>query len=224
MVLPWGYIKRVLAGALFGLYMAHLLYFLNPQIEITPGRLLLVTLTYGLICGFLFGSILWGLRVLRLRIFGRPEGAEHRRQGFGLIVVAAFISAGFYLLHLAAFRIYLPYGAVGILSKATVAITLTAILLFALWLVERRARTNVSRAILATGCILIVTSSVFLYQRRERYRPNRKTVVVADVGTLAGSRPLIFVSIRNLPYDWIVTMRDITTRDELLAVSGAIVR
>ena len=36
MPLPWGFLKRVLAGAIFGLYMAHLLYFLNPQIDITP--------------------------------------------------------------------------------------------------------------------------------------------------------------------------------------------
>jgi hypothetical protein len=206
MSLPLGYLKRVLAGALFGLYMAHLLYYLNPQIEITPGRLLLVTVLYGVICGLLFGTILWGFRLLRLRSFGRPDLAEHRRQGFGLIVAAAFVSAAVYFVHLAAFRIYLPPGAVRILSKATYAITATAILLFLLWLAERRARTNVSRVIVALACLLIATSSVFLYQRRERYRAQTQAVVVADVGTLAGSRPLIFVSIRNLPYDWIVTL------------------
>jgi hypothetical protein len=55
MVIRWSYLKRVLAGAIFGLYMANLLYFLNPQIDITPGRLALVTTIYGLTCGLLFG-------------------------------------------------------------------------------------------------------------------------------------------------------------------------
>ncbi|MCU1348873.1 MAG: hypothetical protein JWO56_1903, partial [Acidobacteria bacterium] len=47
MPIRWAYLKRVLAGAIFGLYMAHLLYFLNPQIDINPGRLATVTLVYG---------------------------------------------------------------------------------------------------------------------------------------------------------------------------------
>jgi len=72
MQVPWSYLKRVLAGAIFGLYMANLLYFLNPQIDITPARLVTVTIVYGLICGILFGSALWGLRALRVKLFGDP--------------------------------------------------------------------------------------------------------------------------------------------------------
>ena len=56
MRVPWAYLKRVLAGAIFGLYMAHLVYFLNPQIDISPVRLASVTIVYGLICGVLFGT------------------------------------------------------------------------------------------------------------------------------------------------------------------------
>ena len=66
MTIRWAYLKRVLAGAIFGLYIANLLYFLNPQVDITLGRLALVTVVYGLICGFLFGTLLWGLRALRV--------------------------------------------------------------------------------------------------------------------------------------------------------------
>src|SRR5215212_5512673 len=87
----WAYLKRVLAGAIFGLYMAHLLYFLNPQVEITPLRLVTVTIVYGAICGLLFGSALYALRVLRVRLFGRPEG--FRTHGFGFVVFAAFSSS-----------------------------------------------------------------------------------------------------------------------------------
>jgi hypothetical protein len=204
MPIPWAYLKRVLAGAIFGLYMAHLLYFLNPQVDITPLRLATVTIVYGAICGLLFGSALWALRVLRVRVIGRPEG--FRTHGFGFVVFAAFISSFIYWLHLTAVQIYLPRGAVRILSKATNAITLTAFLLLALWVIERNADRRLSRAIFVTGVVLIAFSSVFLYQRRESYRTDRKNVVVATIGAVAGHRPVILVAIRNLPYDWIVTM------------------
>jgi len=204
MPIRWAYLKRVLAGAIFGMYMAHLLYFLNPQVDITPLRLATVTLVYGLICGFLFGSVLWGLRLLRVRFFGRPSG--FRTHGFGFVVFAAFVSSFIYWMHLMVVQIYLPRGAVRILSKATNTITLTAFILLALWVIERNADRRTSRAIFFAGVVLIAISSVFLYQRRESYRTDRKNVIVATIGGVAGQRPVILVAVRNLPYDWIVTM------------------
>ena len=203
MQIRWGYLKRVLAGAIFGLYMAHLLYFLNPQVDITASWLATVTIVYGLICGFLFGSALWALRALRVRLFGDAV----RTYGFGFVVLAAFVSSLIYWIHLEVVRIYLPIGAVRILSKATTAITVTAFLLLALWVVERNAGKRISRAIFMGGVALIALSSFFLYQRRESYRTERKYVVVATIGAVAGHRPVILVAIRNLPYDWIVTMK-----------------
>src|SRR3954466_12940975 len=101
MPIRWAYLKRVLAGAIFGLYIAHLLYFLNPQIDITPGRLATVTIVYGLICGLLFGTALWILRALRVRLFGKPEASGgFRPHGFGFVVLAAFFAAAIYWMHL----------------------------------------------------------------------------------------------------------------------------
>jgi hypothetical protein len=205
MPIRWAYLKRVLAGAIFGLYMAHLLYFLNPHVEITAARLALVTLIYGLTCGVLFGSILWGLRVLRVRLFGRRE--EYRAHGFGFVVFAAFVSSFIYWMHLELLRIYLPIGAVRILSKATNVITVTAFVLLALWVIERNANRRLSRTIFMAGVVLIAISSVFLYQRRDSYRPQGKEVVVATIGEVAGHRPVILVAVRNLPFDWIVQMK-----------------
>lgn len=206
MRVPWGFLKRVLAGSTFGLYMAHLLYFLNPQIPITPLRLATLTLIYGVICGLLFGSILWLLRLGRLRLFGRAEGSENRRYGFGLVVTAAFVSAAVYWAHYIVFRIYLPNGAVRILSKGTNIIGGVAFLLLILWLYERSSQRNVSRLVLTLGLMLIAASSFFLYERRDEYQNNVQTVVVADVGTIAGERPVIVVAIPNLPHDWVVTL------------------
>lgn len=205
MQIRWAYLKRVLAGAIFGLYMAHLLYFLNPQVDITPLRLATVTIVYGVICGFFFGSVLWGLRALRVRLLGRPD--PYRSHGFGFVVFAALVSSVIYWIHLMAVRIYLPVGAVRILSKATNVITVTAFLLLALWVLQRNAERRVERAIFVVGVLLIAISSFSLYQRRESYRTERKDVVVATIGEIAGHRPVVLVAIRNLPYDWIVTLK-----------------
>lgn len=201
----WAYLERVVAGAIFGVYMAHLLYLLNPQVEVTPFRLAAVTIIYGAICGLLFGSVLWGFRALRVKLFGRPEGAW-KTHGFGFVVLAAFISSAIYWIHLLAVRIYLPIGAVRVLGKATNLITATAFALLLLWVVERNADRRTSRAIFIAGVALIAVSSFFLYQRRESYRTEKRAVVVANVGTVAGQRPVIVIAIRNLPYDWLVTM------------------
>ena len=184
--------------------MAHLLYFLNPQVDITPLRLLTVTLIYGATCGLIFGSLLWLLRILRVRLFGRTD--EYRTHGFGFVVLAAFTAGTIYWIHLNVVRIYLPLGAVRILSKATTVITATAFALLALWVVERNADRRTSRILFAIGVALIVVSSFFLYQRRESYRTEKREVVVANVGTVAGQRKVTLVALRGMPYDWIVTM------------------
>jgi hypothetical protein len=204
MPIRWAYLKRVLAGAIFGLYIANLLYFLNPQVDITPARLLVVTVVYGVICGLLFGSVLWGLRVLRVRLWGRSD--EYRTHGFGFVVLAAFIAAAIYWIHLEVFRIYLPVGAVRVLQKATNAITVTAFVLLLLWVLERNADRHRSRLVFVAGVVVIALSSIVLYERRDSYRTEKQRVVVANIGTVAGQRPVLFVAIRNLPYDWIVTM------------------
>lgn len=205
----WAYLKRVLAGAIFGLYMAHLLYFLNPQVDVTPSRLVAVTLLYVVICGVLFGSALWGLRALRVKLFGKPDtSGAYRAHGFGFVVLAAFAASVIYWIHLTAVQkpLYLPVGAVRVLSKATNTITLTAFILLVLWFFERNADRTRSRMLFVTGVMAIAASSFSLYERRDSYRTETRNVVVANVGTVAGERPAIVVAVRNLPYDWVVTI------------------
>jgi hypothetical protein len=206
---PWNYSKRLVAGAVFGLYMAHLLFFLNPQIEIDPSRLITVTVIYAILCGLIFGSLLWGFRALRVRIFGRPgedgDGAYHPH-GFGFVVSSAFLSGLVYWIHLGLLRIYLPRGAVRILSKATIVIGVTAVLLFILWLFEKNAGRRLSRILYAAGAGLILLSLFFLYVRREGYRHDLRPPVASNV-TIGPARPVSLVAIRDLPYDWLVTIR-----------------
>lgn len=202
----WAYMKRFLAGALFGLYAAHLLYLLNPQVDVTPATLIGVTLLYAAIAGLLFGTVLWGFRIARVRLFGKPATNGYRAHGFGFIVLAAFIASTIYWIHLDAVRAYLPIAAVHLLIKATNLITLVAFIFLLLWFFERNADRRVSRAIFVTALLTVIVSSVFLYERRDSYRTEKKSVVVANIGTIAGERPVIVVAIRNLPYDWIVQL------------------
>jgi len=206
MAIRWAYLKRVLAGAIFGLYMGHLLYFLNPQVDINPLRLATVTLVYGLTCGLLFGTALWLLRLLRVKLFGRSPDGPYRAHGFGFVVLAAFISSAIYWIHLYAVRIYLPIDAVRLLGKSTNLITAVAFLLLLLWVMERNADRRTSRAIFVSGVVVIAVSSFFLYQRRESYHTEKRLAVVANVGRVAGQRPVVVVAVRNLPYDWIITL------------------
>lgn len=201
--IPRGYLRRLLAGAVFGLYMAHLLYYLNPQIRISQPRLLGVTLLYAVLCGLVFGSILWVLRLVRLRLF---PPAERKPHGFGLIVFSAFFSGFVYWAHLSTLRIYLPRGTTRALSNAATLIGITAFLLFLLWLIERNAGRPVSNAILLVGCLLVALSAFFLHHRRESYRTETREAVVATVRPGTGDRHTIVVAIQHLPHDWIVRL------------------
>ena len=200
-------LKRVLAGAVFGVYIVQLLYFLNPQVDVRPLPVALITVLYAAVCGVVFGGALLLLRAVRARFFGAPTALpDQRAHGFGFVVLAAFAAATIYWMQRAVFFIYLPIGAQRVLAKATNLITVVAFALLLLWVAERSANRRQSRIIFITGIVLVAISSLFLYQRRDSYRAESQRVVVANVGTVAGHRPVIVVAIRNLPYDWIVTL------------------
>jgi len=198
-----GYLKRVLGGAVFGLYIGLLLPFLNPQLHVHPSAIAPIVFAYMLIWGLLLGSALWLLRVVRVRVFGRPAG-EIRPHGFGYVVAATFVSAAVYWIHLAVLRIYLPPGAVRVLSKASIVIGVTALVLFVIWLVERNADVRASNGLVVFALSVVAVSALVLYQRRVQYAeqptPPRRTPVVA-----APVAKVTIVTIRSLSYDWLVT-------------------
>lgn len=207
MPVRWAFLKRALAGAVLGVYMAELLYFLNPQVDVTRARIALVASLYALICGAIFGALLWSLRALRVRVIGKPEtDGAYRAHGFGFVVLAAFTAAAVYWMQRQVFFIYLPIGAQRGLAKATNLITGIAFVLLMLWVIERSAGRRQSRVVFVIGVLLIATSAFFIYGGRERYRSEPQRVVVANVAAVLGQRPLLLITIRNLPYDWIVTL------------------
>lgn len=204
MILRLSYAKRLVAGAVFGLYMAYLLFFLNPQIAIAPGRIAAAVLIYATICGVIFGTALYLVRVTRVKIFGRGEGAA-TRHGFGTIVIAAAAASAVYWGHLYLLRIYLPRGAIRVLSKATLIIAATFLLLFILWLLERNASRVRSRWLLAFGVATILASAFFLYQRRDGYRSPNREVVHTELERVPAEQKVVVIALRNLPYDWVLT-------------------
>ena len=199
--IPAGLGNRIIAGASFGHYIAHLLYYLNPQIDIATPRLLGITVIYALVGGLFFGSVLWGLRQARITWFGVDK---EKVSGFGWVVVFCFFTTGAYVRHLFTLRIYLPRESVNMLSNATRVIAAATLLLFVLWLAERIR--GLAGFVSIAGIGVIVLSSFFLFQRRDIYRADELDPVVVNVEAVTRDRPLVLVTIDSLPHDWLLTL------------------
>ena len=197
------YVMRLIAGGAFGLYMTHLLYFLNPQISISPLKLAGIVLIHVLIAAILFGNLLWLVHLARMRLAG--AGGSERMRGFGLVVLAASLSALIYWGHTVLLRVYLPREAVRNLFKASTIVAAAALVVFILWLIERTAPRKLSLTLVVTGCAMVLLSSFFLYQRRERYRGD-VTAPRTVAGQAESPNRVILVTIRGLPFDWIVQL------------------
>lgn len=201
--IPPGYWRRFAAGAAFGIFMSHLLYYLNPQIEISSTKLTLINLGYGFYCGVLFGTILWGMRLLRRRLMPPLEFKPH---GFGIMTFATFVAAFVYWGHYLTLRIYLPVQAVRVLKRGTITIGVAAFLMFLLWLAERNAEKRVSQIIFGIGCTLLLYAGFQLHQNRESFlfaERARLTVSVASEQTL---RPIVVVAIDSVAHDWLIEL------------------
>ncbi|HUO84890.1 MAG TPA: alkaline phosphatase family protein [Thermoanaerobaculia bacterium] len=206
--IPRGLLRRLVAGAVFGLYTGHLLFYLNPQMDSSTGRLAAVTFLYALLGAAVFGTLLWLLRLLRRKII--PPG-EPRQHGFGIIAFSVFFSALLYWSHLATLRIYLPKQTVDMLANAATIIGAASFVLFLLWLIERNASRRTSDLILACGVALVLLSVFFLHQRRAIYPPEVVATEVATVAPAPKERRVVVIGVEYLPFDWIVTIRGETT-------------
>ncbi len=219
-----GYLKRILGGAIFGLYMGQLVFFLNPQIDMTAGRLTIVCGTYAAIWGLLLGSLLWLLRVARVRLFGRPEG-EYKPHGFGYIVAASLISTATFWGHLVFFRVFLPPAAVAALSNATIILGTATFILLLLWLLERQLDARVPSLALWIATLIVGMSVVIPQQRQDRY-VDPTAPVGTTILTARDLRPVTLVVVDGLPYDWVVTLdgEDVIPQLESLMRDGFLAR
>jgi hypothetical protein len=199
-----GYLKRILGGAIFGLYMGHLVFFLNPQIDMTAGRLALVSSVYAILWGLILGTLLWLLRVARVKVFGRAEG-EHKPHGFEFIVAASLISTATFWGHLEFFRVFLPRAAVAALSNATTILGAASFLLLLVWLFEREIDRRVPNLALVLGALVVALSVAIIFQRQDLYVEPSSPAIVATVAPRE-IRPVTIVVVESLPYDWVVTL------------------
>lgn len=201
--IPPGYWRRFAAGAAFGIYMSHLLYYLNPQIEITSTKLTLINLGYGLYCGLLFGTILWSLRLVRRR-FLPPE--EFRPHGFGIMTFVTWFTAFVFWGHYLTLRIYLPVPAVRNLKRATITIGVVAFLLFVLWLFERTARKRISQIIFIVGCVLLLGAGFLLHQRRQAFLFPEREKVVLSIDETPPTETIVVIALHSVAHDWLIEL------------------
>ncbi len=189
---------------MFGLYMGYLVFFLNPQIQLTAGRAALVAGTFSVVWGLMLGTTLWLLRVVRVKVFGRtPE--DYRLHGFGYMVAASWISAVLFWGHLAFFRVFLPPGAVRILSKSTIALGIASFLLLILWVMERQIDRRVPNGALFIAGTIILLSILILHYRRDQYLEPTPAFTATAIAPNPRGRVTV-VSVGDLPYDWVVTL------------------
>lgn len=201
MRLPKGLLRRLVAGGLFAALSIQLIYDLNPQIEISVLRLLVVTILYGLYGAVVFGLTLWLIRLARRKLIP-PE--EPRPHGFGFIVLASTYCALVFWFHRHAFEFYLPLEAVRNLSRAGPILGILTLLLFALWIVERTAIGWRRQFLFVSGLILVgIAISVLSFQRGSLsiQRPPESALPSVEPETR-----FALVTISRLPHDWIVTM------------------
>jgi len=201
-----GYLKRILGGAIFGLYMGFLVLFLNPQIDMTAGRAALTGSVYALLWGLLLGSVLWLLRVARVRLFGRPAG-EYKPHGFGFIVAASLVSTATFWGHLEFFRVFLPRTAVGALSNATNILGAASFVLLIVWLFEREIDARFPNLALGIAAAVVALSVAFMFARQDLYVEAPSPEIVATISPRP-LRPVTLVVVDSLPYDWVVTLED----------------
>jgi hypothetical protein len=186
--------------------MAHLLYFLNPQIDIGPLRLLGVSSIYALIAGILFGTAMWLIHRARRRLL-RGSGGDTKPQprALGFVSAAAMAAAVVYWGHVLLLRVYLPRGAVRILSKASTIVAGAAVALLLFWLIRRLMPGTPRRFLSLAAWVLVIASIVLLHIRHEQYRSDAHPVTPV-VFTEKSTRPVIVVSVPGLPFDWILQL------------------
>jgi hypothetical protein len=186
--------------------MAHLLYFLNPQIDIGPLRLLGVSAIYGMIAGILFGTALWLIHRARARLIGGTHvDATQQPRALGFVSAGAMAAAVVYWGHVLLLRVYLPRGAVRILSKASTIVAGAAVALLLFWLIRRLMPGTPRRFLSLAAWVLVIASIVLLHIRHEQYRSDAHPVTPV-VFPEKVTRPVIVVSVPGLPFDWVLQL------------------
>lgn len=201
--IPKGLLRRLVAGATFSALSVQLLYSLNPQIEISFLKLMLVSAAYGVAGGLLIGFALWLGRLVRKRVLPPRELRPH---GFGFIVVAAAYCTVIFFMHRLTLQIYLPKDAVTQLSRSAGFVGLLTIALFILWLLERNAVGWRKQIVFGTALALIAICFVALSWKRTLLDPGESPGPSSASMPGAFDRPLVVVAVRYLPYDWIVQL------------------
>lgn len=177
----------LLPGALAGVQMAGLLFFLNPDLPFSTGPLLRAVLIFGTLWGAVTAAVLVPLT------WGHPRRAR-RILPWSIVVVLA-VSAFVDWFHASHLSYYMPPGINTRLIKAAVALSATALAGFYTALLHSFHGTHGrpygirSRLLMA---LLVVTSVYIMVERREAFEPYA-TATPRPSSVEPQSRPALWV-------------------------------
>lgn len=193
----WG---GLLPGALAGVHLAGLIFFLNPQIPFTPGTVARGALVYGGLLGA--ASLLLHLPFL----WGRPQRAR-RWLPWGL-TLALGGAAALDWTHASHYAYYLPTGINERLLKTALWLTLGALIAFYTALLHSLHRRRYGWRSRYAFVLLALLSVYAMLERREAFRP-RPVATPRPLAVEAGQRPRL----------WVVGL-ETATLDAILPLAG----
>lgn len=186
-----------LPGALFGAHLGLLLFFLNPEVPLTMGRLAVAALAGSLVCGLFAGLAVLGFARRR-----RPLG---RLLPWGLTVALGLVAV-LYSTHASHYAFYLPTRMNDQLLRAALWLTVATLITFYTALLHSLSRRPYGWRSRAAFWLLCLGSLLVAYDRRRAYVPWAVEALPVPVERSAPRPNLVVVGIDTLSLDAVLPL------------------
>jgi hypothetical protein len=200
-----------LPGALFGLHLAGLVFFLNPDLPFEPLSVLRGMAYYGGLLG-LASLILHALGLAAWGLWHRLSMAEIHRAAVRLfpwsLSLALALAAFYDGLHASIFAFYVPPGINVRLIKTAVWLGLGALIAFYTALLHSLHRRRYGIRSRAALLLLALASIYVLVERREAFHPRPRPVPLPSTADTQGRPSLLLVGVDGLSLDAILPLAE----------------
>lgn len=193
------FLLMILPGGLFGAHLGLLLFFLNPEVPLTPGRLLQAA-SAGAVAGGLFTGVL-GLALARRRERLR------RRLPWGL-TIALVLVAVLYSSHASHYAFYLPPRINDQLLRTTAWLILATLICFYTALLHRVGRRPYGWRSRTAFWLLCLGSLLAAYNRRAAFTPLLVEALPVPPDSAVERPHLVVVGVDTLSLDTVLPLAE----------------
>ena len=189
-----------LPGALTGTLLSGLLFFLNPDLSLTPLSLVRMAFAYGGLLGL--GSLL-----VELPFTYRQPRRARRLLPWGL-TAAMTVTAILYGGHASYFAFYLPPGINERLIRASLPLSAMALVAFYTALLHSVHRRRYGRRSQWLFVVLCILSVYVMVERRQAFRPSPQRPRLSTPATEVARPQLLFVGLESATLDAILPLAE----------------